>query len=224
MIQADNRILLCSQRNHATRAGRERNVPAPGAFLPPPPRPFAMQQMLDTDFPRIDKALVTRAAEVIALARQCRCSIVTAESCTAGLLAAVLAEPPGAGQHLHGGFVTYTKDQKTIALGVPAEMLRRETAVSANVARAMAEGALARSGAELSVSVTGVAGPEPDEDGNPVGLVHIAAARRNGAVLHSEHRFGDIGRAAFLHRTILAALALLQQAAGDRKPPRTALR
>jgi nicotinamide-nucleotide amidase len=180
-----------------------------------------MHQKIETDFPRIDEKLVQRAAEVIAFAKKCRCSIVTAESCTAGLLAAVLAEPPGAGTQLQGGFVTYTKDQKAIALGVPRDLLQRETAVSENVARAMAEGALAQSKAELSVSITGVAGPEPDEDDNPVGLVHIAAARRNGAVLHKEFRFGDIGRGATLYRTVLAALDLLELAAQDQEPLRS---
>ena len=81
------------------------------------------------DFPRIDPALIARAAEVVRLTEECGRTIVTAESCTVGLLAAVLAETPGAGKQLQGGFVTYTKDQKTIALGVPRALLDRETAV-----------------------------------------------------------------------------------------------
>jgi nicotinamide-nucleotide amidase len=173
-----------------------------------------MQEKLD--FPRIDTALVKRAAEIVALAKSSRCTIVTAESCTGGLLAAVLAEAPGAARQLQGGFVTYTKDQKTISLGVPRALLARESAVSAAVARAMAEGALARSVADLSVSITGVAGPEPDEDGNPVGLVHIAAARRGAATLHQEYRFDDTGRGQMLYRTVMAALDLLAQCATAR--------
>jgi len=172
-----------------------------------------MQEKLE--FPRIDAALIKRAAEVLKRAKECRCSIVTAESCTGGLLAAVLAEAPGAATQLQGGFVTYTKDQKTIALGIPRALLERESAVSEAVARAMAEGALGRSIAEVSVSITGVAGPESDEDGNPVGLVHIAAARRAGATLHQEHRFGDIGRGEVLYRTVMAALDLLERCATD---------
>jgi nicotinamide-nucleotide amidase len=171
-----------------------------------------MQEKIE--FPRIDAALVKRAAEVVKFAKDRNRTIVTAESCTGGLLAAVLSEAPGAGKQLHGGFVTYTKDQKTIALGIPRALLERESAVSEAVARAMAEGALARSVADLSVSVTGVAGPELDEDGNPVGLVHLAAARRGGPTLHREHRFGDIGRGAVLYRTVMAALDLLEQCAG----------
>ena len=168
-----------------------------------------MEQKIE--FPRIDSGLVARAAEVIAAAKKCSATIVTAESCTAGLLAAVLAEAPGAAQHLHGGFVTYTKDQKSIALGVPRALLERESAVSEKVARAMAEGALGRSVASMSVSITGVAGPEPDEDGNPVGLVHIAAARRAATTLHQELHFGDIGRGKLLYQTVLAACDLLER-------------
>jgi len=166
-----------------------------------------------TDFPRIDAALIRRAEAVIKLATGCGCTITTAESCTAGLLAAVLAESPGAGTRLQGGFVTYTKDQKAIALGISRELLERESAVSEAVAIAMAEGALARSIADLSVSITGVAGPEPDEDGNPVGLVYMAAARRNGPTLHEEHHFADRGRGSVLYQTIMAALDLLERCA-----------
>jgi nicotinamide-nucleotide amidase len=173
-----------------------------------------MQEKIE--FPRIDAALVKRATEVVELAKERGRTIVTAESCTGGLLAAVLSEAPGAGTQLQGGFVTYTKDQKTIALGIPRALLERESAVSEAVARAMAEGALARSIGDLSVSITGVAGPEPDEDGNPVGLVHIAAARRGGATLHHKHQFSDIGRGKVLYRAVMAALDLLEQCADTR--------
>src|SRR4051812_18844856 len=173
-----------------------------------------MQKQIE--FPRIDTALIARAAEVVQVAKECACTIVTAESCTGGLLAAVLAEAPGAGKQLQGGFVTYTKDQKTIALGVPRALLARETAVSEAVARSMAEGALARSVADLSVSITGVAGPEPDEDENPVGLVHLAAARRGARTLHQECSFGDIGRGEILYETVMVALDLLERAAAAR--------
>jgi len=96
---------------------------------------------------------------------------VTAESCTAGkLAAALLSEAPGAAERLHGSFVTYTKANKTKSLGVSAALLQRRGAVCREVAVAMAEGALVRSPATVAVSITGVAGPDPDEDGNPVGL------------------------------------------------------
>jgi nicotinamide-nucleotide amidase len=192
-------------------SGKER-LPASGVA---PSRNLSILLLMPQkiEYPKIDATLVKRATDVVKLAEKRGRSIVTAESCTGGLLAAVLAEAPGAGKQLQGGFVTYTKDQKTIALGIPRALFERESAVSEAVARAMAEGALGRSIADLSLSITGVAGPESDEDGNPVGLVHIAAARRTGATLHQEHRFGDIGRGEVLYRTVMAALDLLERCA-----------
>jgi nicotinamide-nucleotide amidase len=165
------------------------------------------------EFTKIDEAIVRRAAEVLALAKCQNFTLVTAESCTGGLLAAVLSEAPGAGDRLQGGFTVYTKQQKTIALGVSPAQLEHETAVSESVARAMAEGALTRSIADISVAVTGVAGPAPDEDGNPVGLVHFAAARRNFATIHVRRDFGDIGRGAVRYQSVMEALALIERAA-----------
>ena len=158
-------------------------------------------------------ALVEAATEVMALAKHKRLTIVTAESCTSGLLATVLSEAPGAAEWLHGGFVTYTKQNKTVALGVPAELLAAKGAVCREVALAMAEGALARSPAEIAVAITGVAGPSPDEDGNPVGRVCIAVARRRLPAGHLERDYGDIGREAVRERAMADALALLRRAA-----------
>jgi nicotinamide-nucleotide amidase len=152
------------------------------------------------------KDLAERALQT---AKEAGLSIVTAESCTAGKLAVVLSQAPGAAERLHGGFITYTKPNKTKALGVPAALLRSKTAVCGEVAVAMAEGALARSPAELAVAITGVAGPEPDEDGNPVGLVCIAVARRGGATVHREKRYGALGREAIQERAMTDALTEL---------------
>jgi nicotinamide-nucleotide amidase len=163
------------------------------------------------EFTRIDEALVKRAAAVMAAAQQKGLSLVTAESCTGGLLAAVLSEAPGASEHLEGGFAVYTERQKTTALGVPAELIERHGAVSAPVACALAEGALAGSQADVGVGITGVAGPARDDDGHPVGLVHFAAARRGFATVHEEVRFGDIGRGAVRYRSVMHALALLER-------------
>jgi nicotinamide-nucleotide amidase len=113
---------------------------------------------------------------------------VTAESCTAGKLSALLSEAPGAGEHLHGSFVTYTKANKVKVLGVESGLLRAKGAVCREVAVAMAEGALHRSPADVAVAVTGVAGPDPDEDGNPVGLVCVAVARDGREPLHIERQ------------------------------------
>lgn len=149
------------------------------------------------------------AERTLDAARRRALSIVTAESCTAGKLALLLSQAPGAAEHLHGGFVTYTKSNKTMALGVPAKLLRRKSAVCGDVAMAMAEGALAHSPAELAVAITGVAGPEPDQDGNPVGLVCIAVAGKDRDTVHVERRYGKIGRDAIQDRAIADALAVL---------------
>jgi nicotinamide-nucleotide amidase len=180
--------------------------------------------MEDLEFTRIDETLVRRATDVMAAARQEGVSLITAESCTGGLLAAVLSEAPGASEHLEGGFAAYTERQKRIALGVPAYLIERHGAVSAEVARALAEGALSASRADVAVAVTGVAGPARDDDGNPVGLVHFAAARRGFATVHEEARFGDIGRGAVRYQSVMRALALLERVIRLRAPEAAAAR
>jgi nicotinamide-nucleotide amidase len=149
------------------------------------------------------------AGRALGVAAQRNASIVTAESCTAGKLAALLSEAPRAAERLHGSFVAYTKANKTKSLGVPADLLQRKGAVCGEVAIAMAEGALVRSPATVAVSITGVAGPDPDEDGNPVGLVCIAVARINGETVHLERRYGDVGREAVQERAMADALRAL---------------
>lgn len=120
-------------------------------------------------------------------------SIITAESCTAGKLCALLSEAPGAAEHLQGGFITYAKENKTRALGVSARLLEDKGAVSRDVAAAMAGRALAHSPAEVAVAITGVAGPDPDEDGNPVRRVCIGLARAN-SVRQFEYDYGNSER------------------------------
>ena len=153
--------------------------------------------------------LAELAKKALDAARKRHLTIVTAESCTAGKLSALLTEAPGAAEHLHGSFVTYTKANKTKALGVSAGLLQSKGAVCFEVAVAMAEGALARSPADVAVSITGVAGPDPDEDGNPVGLVCIALAQKEGHSFHLEKRYGDIGRDNVQQRAMADALAEL---------------
>jgi nicotinamide-nucleotide amidase len=165
---------------------------------------------------RTDEATLERLAErMLALAREKDLTIITAESCTGGRLAALLSDAEGASGHLHGGFVTYTKENKTAALGVPPALLMINGAVSEPVARAMANGALERSPADLAVAVTGGAGPAPDPDGNPVGLVHIVTARRGRATMHVQKRYGDLGRDTVLERTMVDALLLLERVASQ---------
>lgn len=140
-------------------------------------------------------------------------SVITAESCTAGKLANQLSQVSGASQALAGGFVVYTKQTKSRLLGIPAELIAEHTAVSEAVARAMAAAALERGGADLAIALTGITGTEPDEDGNPIGRVHIAAALRGGPSLHRHCEFGccepDLLVHGALQIALLAALELI---------------
>lgn len=144
-------------------------------------------------------------------AKQRGLRVATAESCTGGLIAAALTTVPGASVVLERGFITYSNEAKTELLGVPAELIGRRGAVSAEVALAMVDGALKHSPADIAVAVTGIAGPDGGSAEKPVGLVHIAAARRGGARLHEEQRFGDIGRHNVQAETVAAALTLVQR-------------
>jgi nicotinamide-nucleotide amidase len=140
--------------------------------------------------------LAGEAAELLNACRAQGVLLATAESCTGGLIAAILTDVAGSSDVFERGFVTYSNAAKTEALGVPAELIDRHGAVSEEVARAMALGALRNSKADLAVSVTGVAGPGGGSAAKPVGLVHFGAARRDRNAIHSEKRFGDIGRRA----------------------------
>jgi nicotinamide-nucleotide amidase len=127
------------------------------------------------------------AAEVLKQAKANGMTICTAESCSAGKRALALSKGEGASQHLMGGVVAYTKEMKIRALGVPLEVIDRGTAVCADVAEGMACGARRLSGAALAISITGVAGPEPDEDGDPVGLVYCNVARADASKVIELH-------------------------------------
>jgi nicotinamide-nucleotide amidase len=139
--------------------------------------------------------------------------LAAAESCTGGLVTALLTEIAGSSDVVERGFVTYSNAAKHELLGVPEAMLAEHGAVSEPVARAMAEGALAHSAADVTIAVTGIAGPGGGSAEKPVGLVHLAAARRGGAVLHQERRFGDIGRAEIRLASVDTALQLISRAA-----------
>jgi nicotinamide-nucleotide amidase len=136
----------------------------------------------------------------------------TAESCTGGLVAGLITEIPGSSATLERGFVTYSNEAKSELLGVPPALIAAHGAVSEPVARAMAEGALAHSRAELAVSVTGIAGPDGGGGAKPVGLVHFAIARRGRPTVHLEQRFGDLGRSEIRMRSVAVALDLLRGA------------
>lgn len=152
-------------------------------------------------------------ADARALLAACQAAgvrIATAESCTGGLLAACLTAVPGSSAVVERGFVTYTNAAKNEMLGVPEALFATRGAVSAEVARAMAEGALAHSAATLAASITGIAGPGGATAEKPVGLVHIAAVRHAGATVGERHLFtGD--RDAVRLAAVRAAIALLRR-------------
>jgi nicotinamide-nucleotide amidase len=132
------------------------------------------------------------AERVVRACEAANLRIVTAESCTGGLIAAALTEIPGASNVVERGFVAYSNAAKIELLGVPADLIETHGAVSPEVAQAMAEGALAHAPAELSVAITGIAGPGGATPAKPVGLVQLAAARRGAETLSERHVFsGD---------------------------------
>jgi len=139
--------------------------------------------------------------------------VAVAESCTGGLLAALLTDIEGAGHGFERGFVTYTKEAKSELLGIDPGLLDCNDAVSRTVAVAMAEGALQRSRADLAVGVTGFAGPA--ENGCEEGLVHIALARRGRPTDHREEHFGPLGRGPVRLKALQAMLAMLDGASTD---------
>ena len=137
-------------------------------------------------------------------------TIATAESCTGGMLAALLTDIEGAGHAFERGFVTYTKRSKTELLGLDADLLEQNEAVSEPVARAMAEGALARSSADLALGVTGFAGPAGERCEE--GLVHFALARRGQQTVHRVEHFGSAGRGPVRVESLKAMLEMLEEA------------
>ena len=159
-----------------------------------------------------DIALLARQVVVAAAAKNLM--IATAESCTGGLVAGALTAVAGSSAVVERGFVTYSNAAKTSMLGVPADLIADHGAVSEAVARAMALGAIQHSGATVSVSVTGIAGPGGGSEDKPVGLVHFAACGRDG-VVHAEHRFGEVGREAVRLASVRTALEMLLDRIGS---------
>ncbi|MCI0599180.1 MAG: CinA family protein [Beijerinckiaceae bacterium] len=157
-----------------------------------------------------------RAADLIDACRAAGLKVATAESCTGGLLAALVTTVPGSSVVFDRGFVTYSNAAKVECLGISPRLLETFGAVSREAARAMAKGALARSDAGMALSITGVAGPGGGTPEKPVGLVHFCLARRSGATLAAEKRFGDLGRDAVRCAAVETALELLLQEARAR--------
>jgi nicotinamide-nucleotide amidase len=154
--------------------------------------------------------LMMNARLLLAEAEDRRLKIVTAESCTGGLIAACLTEIPGSSAVVERGFVTYSNQAKEDMLGVPGDLIADLGAVSEPVARAMAEGALRESRAHIAIAVTGVAGPGGGTPMKPVGLVHLACARENHRLRHQTLRLGPLSRQDIRLRTVEEAIGLMR--------------
>ena len=148
--------------------------------------------------------------EVIDFLTQAGKTIVTAESCTGGMIAAALTDIPGSSAAFYGGYITYANSAKSRMIQVPARLIHDYGAVSNQVARAMADGARNTARVDFAVSVTGIAGPDGGTEKKPVGLVYVAVSSELATVV-IEHRFGDIGRDAVRRATVEAAFELILQ-------------
>lgn len=157
--------------------------------------------------------LISDAAELLENLRERQLMLATAESCTGGMIAGTLTEVAGSSDVVDRGFVTYSNEAKQDMLGIPPALIREHGAVSEPVAVAMAEGALRNSRADIAVSVTGVAGPGGGTDTKPVGLVHIACARRGEETVHQRHVFADRGRGWIRQETVAQAFRIMAQQA-----------
>ena len=148
----------------------------------------------ELDYVQIDATLINEAIRALDALRRDGLKLAVAKICTGGLIVTVLTEAPGAAEHFEGGFIVYTPEQKYFALKIPRTLINRCGTVSAEVSEAMAEGALRNSNADVAVGVTGVAGPETDEKGNPIGRVYFGCARHGFQTFHEKAEFGNRGR------------------------------
>jgi nicotinamide-nucleotide amidase len=164
----------------------------------------------------IDADVRALAARVLEAYRARRWTLATAESCTGGLVAGALTEIAGSSDVVDRGFVTYSNEAKAEMLGVPEATLTEYGAVSRPTAEAMAKGTIVRSSVDSAVAVTGIAGPGGGSPEKPVGLVHFAAAARDGRLVHREKRYGDVGRSEIRRASVIEALDLLLELAADR--------
>jgi nicotinamide-nucleotide amidase len=165
-----------------------------------------------------DKELVERTETLLNLCKQKKLTLATAESCTGGMLAAVITEIPGSSMVLDRGFVTYTNEAKQQMLGVTPNTIEVYGAVSKECAEEMAKGALAHAQTSLAISITGIAGPTGAVPGKPIGLVHFSAASRGGRVINRDRKFGDIGRSNVRRASVVEALAMLMELAEKEEP------
>ena len=163
--------------------------------------------------PALPDDVLDGAQGVLELAHRRDFKLATAESCTGGLLAALLTDVPGRSHVFERGFVVYSNDAKCDLLGIARDEVERCGAVSAEVARAMSQGALHNSRADIALSITGFAGPAGPHDEE--GLVHFACTRREDSTSEREEHFGPIGRQGVRVAALKVALELLEGALGS---------
>ena len=149
-----------------------------------------------------------QAEELLAICRGKELKLATAESCTGGLVAGLLTDLAGSSDVIDRGFITYTNEAKSQMLDVSADLFESVGAVSEEVARAMAEGAVANSYAQVAASTTGIAGPGGGNEYKPVGLVHIAVAREGCETIHERHIFNGT-RQRVREQAIAVSISLL---------------
>ena len=172
--------------------------------------------MSETLEPALPDDLDAQAERLMHRLCEAELKVATAESCTGGLLASLLTDIEGAGRGFDRGFVTYDEKAKEELLGLTPEMTARNDAVTAAVARAMAEGALQNSNADIALSVTGFAGPAAP--GKEEGLVHFGCARRGRRTMLREEHFGPIGRGPVRIAALKVLLEMLEAALDERDP------
>jgi len=161
----------------------------------------------------IDAETRALSVRVLDACRGRKWTVATAESCTGGLVAGALTEIGGSSDVVDRGFVTYSNAAKLAMLGVPDATLSQSGPVSRQTAHAMASGALARADVDLTVAITGIAGPGGGSAEKPVGLVHFAVATKDGGLTHREKRYGDVGRSEVRRLSVIEALDMLLEQA-----------
>jgi nicotinamide-nucleotide amidase len=166
--------------------------------------------MAETLDPALPNEVQLRADRVLEMACDQELMLATAESCTGGLLAALLTDVPGCSHAFERGFVVYTEEAKSQLLDIELDKIQRLGAVSKDIAIDMAHGALRRSEADIALSITGFAGP--GRPGDEEGLVHFACARKNGATDHRAKHFGAIGRQGVRIASLDVALEMIEEA------------
>ncbi len=164
-----------------------------------------------TDKSRSDPEMQEAAKRVLELCRERSYMLATAESCTGGLVAVTITDIPGSSDVFDRGIITYSNEAKHKLLGVPKALLKEFGAVSAPVAKAMAQGVIAATDTQVGLSVTGIAGPDGGTDEKPIGLVFVGSAIAGGEHHVRECRFGDLGRSEVRRRSVIAVFALVEE-------------